>query len=320
MLTHDPKLDDPALRTALPSAAFYVGALGSQKTQGRRRQRLLEAGLTESQLDRLHAPIGLDLGGRSPEEIALAVMAEIVAARNGRSRSRDASRRDGERERAPGRDRRGRVIVGLVLAAGASRRLGRNKLLLPFRGGTVLSTTVARLLASILDRVIVVLGYAEGEVRSRAGLSEDPRLAIVANPGWEEGMASSLRRGVEAAAEAEAVIVALGDQPDTDPEVVGRLVTAFRGGATLAVPVHGGPAETGIDERATAETGIESTGHPVLFARALFPELLALRGDKGARDVVKRHWSEAVKVAAVPLHDVDTEDDYRALLEREPRR
>jgi CTP:molybdopterin cytidylyltransferase MocA len=212
------------------------------------------------------------------------------------------------------------VIVGLVLAAGASRRLGRNKLLLPFRGGTVLSTTVARLLASILDRVIVVLGYAEGEVRSRAGLSEDPRLAIVANPGWEEGMASSLRRGVEAAAEAEAVIVALGDQPDTDPEVVGRLVTAFRGGATLAVPVHGVPAETGIDERATAETGIESTGHPVLFARALFPELLALRGDKGARDVVKRHWSEAVKVAAVPLHDVDTEGDYRALLEREPRR
>jgi molybdenum cofactor cytidylyltransferase len=202
------------------------------------------------------------------------------------------------------------VIVGLVLAAGASRRLGRNKLLLPFRGGTVLSTTVARLLASILDRVIVVLGYAEGEVRSRAGLSEDPRLAIVANPGWEEGMASSLRRGVEAAAEAEAVIVALGDQPDTAPEVVGRLVTAFRGGGTLAVPVHGVPAETGI----------ESTGHPVLFARVLFPELLALRGDKGARDVVKRHWSEAVKVAAVPLHDVDTEGDYRALLEREPRR
>jgi xanthine dehydrogenase accessory factor len=92
VLTHDPKLDDPALRTALPSVAFYVGALGSQKTQGRRRQRLLEAGLTESQLDRLHAPIGLDLGGRSPEEIALAVMAEIVAARNGRSRSWDATR------------------------------------------------------------------------------------------------------------------------------------------------------------------------------------------------------------------------------------
>jgi xanthine dehydrogenase accessory factor len=83
LLTHDPKLDDPALRVALPSAAFYVGALGSKKTQEKRRQRLLDAGLREDQIGRLHAPIGLDLGGRSPEEIALAVMAQIVAVRNG---------------------------------------------------------------------------------------------------------------------------------------------------------------------------------------------------------------------------------------------
>jgi xanthine dehydrogenase accessory factor len=84
VFTHDPKLDDPALRVALSSPAFYVGALGSKRTQEKRRARLLEAGLTEEQLARLHAPIGLDLGGRSPEEIALSVIAEIVAARNGR--------------------------------------------------------------------------------------------------------------------------------------------------------------------------------------------------------------------------------------------
>jgi xanthine dehydrogenase accessory factor len=83
VLTHDPKLDDPALRTALPSRAFYVGALGSRATQAKRRKRLLEAGLTEEQINRLHAPIGLDLGGRAPEEIALSVLAQIVAARNG---------------------------------------------------------------------------------------------------------------------------------------------------------------------------------------------------------------------------------------------
>ena len=83
MLTHDPKLDDPALKIALPSPAFYVGALGSQKTQAARRERLLAAGLTEAQVDRLHGPIGLDIGAKTPEEIALAVMAQIVAARNG---------------------------------------------------------------------------------------------------------------------------------------------------------------------------------------------------------------------------------------------
>jgi xanthine dehydrogenase accessory factor len=82
VLTHDPKLDDPALRAALPSPAFYVGALGSKATQEKRRRRLLEAGVSEAQLARLHAPIGLELGGRSPAEIALSVMAQIVAERN----------------------------------------------------------------------------------------------------------------------------------------------------------------------------------------------------------------------------------------------
>lgn len=82
MLTHDPKLDDPALKIALPSLAFYVGALGSKTTQAKRRQRLLDDGLTEGQLNRLHGPIGLEIGAGTPEEIALAVMAQIVAARN----------------------------------------------------------------------------------------------------------------------------------------------------------------------------------------------------------------------------------------------
>jgi xanthine dehydrogenase accessory factor len=83
MLTHDPKLDDPALKIALASDAFYVGALGSKTTQAKRRQRLLDDGLTESQLDRLHGPIGLDLRAGTPEEIAMSIMAEIVAVHNG---------------------------------------------------------------------------------------------------------------------------------------------------------------------------------------------------------------------------------------------
>lgn len=83
-LSHDPKIDDPALRLALASPAFYVGALGSRRTQALRRERLLEAGLTPEHLARLRGPIGLDLGGREPEEIALAILAEIVAARAGR--------------------------------------------------------------------------------------------------------------------------------------------------------------------------------------------------------------------------------------------
>jgi len=81
-LTHDPKIDDPALMVALRSPAFFVGALGSKKTQEKRRKRLLDRGLTEAELSRLLAPVGLDIGSRSPEEIALSVMAQIVAVRN----------------------------------------------------------------------------------------------------------------------------------------------------------------------------------------------------------------------------------------------
>jgi xanthine dehydrogenase accessory factor len=83
-LTHDPKLDDLALIEALKSDAYYVGALGSRANQARRRARLAEHfGLTEPQLDRLHGPVGLAIGARTPPEIALAIAAELTAVRYG---------------------------------------------------------------------------------------------------------------------------------------------------------------------------------------------------------------------------------------------
>ena len=83
VLTHDVKFDEPAIVEALRRGCRYVGAVGSKKTQGDRRQRLLEAGVDAAQLDRLRGPVGLDLGGRQPAETALAILAEIVAERYG---------------------------------------------------------------------------------------------------------------------------------------------------------------------------------------------------------------------------------------------
>lgn len=77
-LTHDPKLDDPALHVALRSGAFYIGCLGSRKTHGSRVDRLTEAGFSADEIGKIHAPIGLDLGGRAPAEIAIAIMAQIT--------------------------------------------------------------------------------------------------------------------------------------------------------------------------------------------------------------------------------------------------
>jgi xanthine dehydrogenase accessory factor len=83
-LTHDPKLDDPGLIAALRSPAFYVGALGSRKTHGRRVERLQAEGFADAEIARIHAPVGLPIGGISPGEIAVSIMAEIIAARRGR--------------------------------------------------------------------------------------------------------------------------------------------------------------------------------------------------------------------------------------------
>ena len=84
VLTHDEKFDVPALKAALATEAFYVGAIGARRTQSRRRERLLEAGLTEEELERIHGPSGLDLGADTPPETALSILAEALAVRAAR--------------------------------------------------------------------------------------------------------------------------------------------------------------------------------------------------------------------------------------------
>jgi xanthine dehydrogenase accessory factor len=87
VLTHDPKFDEPTLRVVLSREVGYIGAIGSRKTSEDRGERLKQAGVTDEQLSRIHGPIGLNIGATSPEEMALAIMAEIVAMRHGRDRS-----------------------------------------------------------------------------------------------------------------------------------------------------------------------------------------------------------------------------------------
>jgi xanthine dehydrogenase accessory factor len=88
VLTHDPKIDDEVLRAALDAEPRYIGAMGSKRAQADRRERLLAAGVEEAQLQRISAPIGLDLGGVSSEEVAVAIMAELLASRYGREGGR----------------------------------------------------------------------------------------------------------------------------------------------------------------------------------------------------------------------------------------
>jgi xanthine dehydrogenase accessory factor len=97
VLTHDPKIDDQVLQLALASTPAYIGAMGSKRAQAARRERLLAAGVGESELDRISAPIGLDLGAVSAEEVAVSIMAELLAVRHGRGGGRLSQRVDGGR-------------------------------------------------------------------------------------------------------------------------------------------------------------------------------------------------------------------------------
>ena len=167
-------------------------------------------------------------------------------------------------------------------------------MLLPMGDQTLLATVARALLDAGLERVIVVLGHGADTIRREARLPPDERLEAVFNDDWASGMASSLRRGLDACATAEAVLIALGDQPGLTPDRVSQVVRAWQPGASLVLPVHDGRA-----------------GHPVLFGRSLWPELRALEGDVGAREVVKLHISNAIQVPLPPLTDLDTEEDLR---------
>ena len=152
-----------------------------------------------------------------------------------------------------------------MLAAGAGERFGGPKQLAQFEGRPLLEHALAAV--SGLDRVVVVFGARAGEIR--AGVSLGAAEAIVCE-GWLEGQAASLRAGVAALSDCEAVVVVLGDQPLISPEAVARVVAAREAGAAAARATYGGVP-----------------GHPVLLERELFPRVAELRGEEGARGLLR---------------------------------
>jgi molybdenum cofactor cytidylyltransferase len=191
------------------------------------------------------------------------------------------------------------MIAVLVLAAGAARRFGSQKLLHPVRGEPLIRASVERVVAAGPEQVIVVVGPGEDGVAIGHALAGLP-VTLAVNPHPEQGLSSSLRTGLAVVpGNAVAVLVTLGDQPIDRDEVFPALVARFGGeDAPIVAPRY---------------QGVQ--GLPVLFARSVFPELEALTGDRGARAVVER---DASRVAYVDFDfpmppDVDRPDDVDRL-------
>lgn len=186
--------------------------------------------------------------------------------------------------------------AGLVLAAGRGARFGRPKALVEYAGEPLVGRAVRLLAAGGCDPVLALLGAGAGDVLAAVDLPH-----VVLNPGWARGMASSLACGLAAVPpEADAVVVALADQPLVGPEAVRRLITAWRGGALAAVATYGGQHR-----------------NPVLLDREVWPALSAtLSGDAGAGPWLRAHPELVTPVACdgtgAPA-DIDTPDDLLTL-------
>ncbi len=279
VLAHDPKIDDPALEAALSAGCFYVGALGSRKSHAGRVARLAERGVPRAALERIRAPIGLDIGAANPAEIAVSILAQIV----------------GELRRRPARP-----PAALVLAAGQGTRLPQaHKLTLPLGGVPLVRRVVETALAARARPVIVVTGHEADAVRAAlAGLD----VTFAHNQDFAQGLSTSLKAGVAALPkEVERVVVMLGDMPMVEPSLVDCLADALdpARGRLAAVPVAEG-----------------RQGNPVALARALFPALKTLAGDVGARQILAQNADFVVEVPVEgesAFLDIDTHEDLEAL-------
>ena len=198
-------------------------------------------------------------------------------------------------------ERRGKPehIGAIVLAAGGSERMGQPKQLLPLAGRPVVHHVTSALVALGLAQVIVVTG-AHAEAVG-AALADLP-LKIVVNESWPEGMSSSIRTGLRALhPDTQAVLLVLADQPALTTDLLQSLLARYRAsGAPIVAPVYRG-----------------QRGNPVLFDRALFPELLAVRGDRGGRALIEK-YHEQVELVVVDdpavIADVDSPEDYSGML------
>jgi len=184
-------------------------------------------------------------------------------------------------------------VAGVVLAAGTSSRMGRNKLLLEVGGKSLLRRAVSTALDAGLDPVLVVLGH-ESE-RARPELTGLP-CEVVLNAGFEEGIHSSVRTGIAAVPTGcAAAVVLLADMPLVEAEMIRTLIRRYRDGRPPLV--------------VSDYEGVDAP--PILYDRALFAELAVLEGEGCGKRVVKRHSSEAVRIRwpAVALTDLDRPED-----------
>lgn len=189
-------------------------------------------------------------------------------------------------------------VAGIILGAGRSTRMGRTKQLLPWQGSTILGQVLGQARRSCLAPLIVVLVHDAERITQKVDLVG---AKVVVNPDFARGQGTSLRAGLEGLPQgAEAALFLLGDQPLVTASVIDRILREYRSQkAGIIIPLYQG-----------------QRGNPVLIDRSLFPELMRLQGDTGARVLFEEHADLVREVAVAEqgvLQDIDTWEEYQKL-------
>ncbi|WP_300394585.1 NTP transferase domain-containing protein [Henriciella sp.] len=275
LMFHDGDWEAPLLRQALEGPAFYVGAVGSRRTHARRCDALREQGVAETDIARIHGPVGLIPSMRDASMLAVSTLGEIVATYHQTAKTPFAH------------------TALMMLAAGASARFEEgDKLLAPYEGEPVISHAASLLEAEDAASRLAVI---RPEAMKRASLLGQS-WHIVENAEAASGQASSLRAGVEAARQdgrVQQVLVLLADMPAVPEHHLRKLQRAINTGATAAMTECGGKLMP-----------------PAIFTRKTFDALMQVEGDRGAKGVFTTLTNTATIVLDPALGiDIDTMDD-----------
>jgi molybdenum cofactor cytidylyltransferase len=191
------------------------------------------------------------------------------------------------------------MISAILLAAGESNRMGQPKQLMPFGQITIVEKAIDNLLNSAISETIVVLGYKDEEIRKTI-VGKPVKIAI--NPDYQQGMSTSIIAGLKQINKrAQAVLIALGDQPFVDSQTINNLVETFTASKRgIIIPIYQG-----------------RRGNPAIFTIKYKNELLNLKGDIGGREIIKRHPDDVLEVAVNcqgVLLDIDTTENYTSMI------
>jgi xanthine/CO dehydrogenase XdhC/CoxF family maturation factor/CTP:molybdopterin cytidylyltransferase MocA len=279
IVTRGHKYDAEVLRQCMDSDVAYIGMIGSRRKIRLMRRKFLDEGwATPDQFDRVHAPIGIEIGSKTIQEIAVSICAQLILIRN---------QKTGRKQKT--------AISAIILAAGESRRMGSPKLLLPYLDKTIIEKVIEQVLQSEVKHIIVVLGSEKDKIRNQI---RDYPVIIAENPDYQNGMLSSIQTGLRALPDdTDAVMLLLGDQPMVTGPVIDQLTDTYRhSDKGIFIAVHK-----------------EKRGHPIIIKIKYRKEIEQLTFKNSMHDFTRKFAQDILEVETGTqdiLRDIDTPEDY----------